>query len=300
MSNQLKRASTVDEIETVMGNYFSKEAREYGGAFKPKLTDIMVTPAAKCGTTWLQHIAHGLRTRGNMDFDEINSVTPWGDTALDLGWDMDAPHVAEPRVFKYHRSWEDIPKGGRYIVSFRHHATAFVSFYRMFEGWYFEPGMVTLEQLLRWRFPEEEESVHFRHLRSWWSQRNNPDVLLLCYEDMKADLPRTVRLVADLMEIPLDDKLLDIVLRQSSRDFMLAHADKFDEKHMRDVGGERAGLPPPISSMKVTSGAGEDKTYQLSAEQKQYLEERWHDAITKPLGFSDYEAFRQAVHSLYV
>jgi len=35
-----------------------------------------VTPP-KCGTTWMQQIVHGLRTRGSMDFNEITRVVPF-------------------------------------------------------------------------------------------------------------------------------------------------------------------------------------------------------------------------------
>ena len=32
---------------------------------------VIITPFAKCGTTWLQQMVHSLRTGGDLDFDDI-------------------------------------------------------------------------------------------------------------------------------------------------------------------------------------------------------------------------------------
>lgn len=278
-----------------MGKYFSKESKERGLDFQPKSSDIIISPYAKCGTTWLQQIVHGLRTRGSMDFDEISAVTPWIEIALDVGWDLNAAQVAEPRVYKSHLTWYEIPKGGRYIVSFRHSQDAFLSFYRFFEGFFFEPGMITLEDLYRWRWPQDEleREGYWYHLISWYEQRKNKDVLLLCYENMIADLPGTINLIANFMGIELDDELSEIVIRQSSREFMLASKDQFDEKHSFRIGGERAGLPPPENSLKITPGNEIDTRYQLSSAIKKELDDNWRNLVKPRLGFNDYEELCQ-------
>ena len=103
--------------------------------FQPRPADIIISPAPKSGTTWLQQIVHGLRTRGYMDFEEIGVVMPWIEIAHDMGWDLNAPQVAEPRAYKSHLSWDDVPKGGRYLCSFRDPKTAFVSSDWFMENW---------------------------------------------------------------------------------------------------------------------------------------------------------------------
>ena len=289
------RATTIAELETILSKFWNEEAEDRGLAFKPQASDIIISPYAKCGTTWIQHIAHGLRTRGNMDFEEITAVTPWLETAYDVGWDLEAPQVATPRVYKSHASWHNIPKGGRYICSFRHYHDAFLSFYRFFEGWFFEPGTISLEALLQWRWPRDEMDTHgyWYHLGSWWEQRHNKDVLLLCYEDMKADLPGTVQKIARFMDITLDNELLEIVVRQSSREFMLAHSHQFDARHVAQSGGKRAGLPPTIDSKKVTSGTPNKARYQLSPTHKAMLDDIWRDQITPKFGLESYQEFQQ-------
>ena len=114
-------------------------------AFKPRPDDVIITPYGKCGTTWLQQVFHGLRTRGDMDFDDISRVVPWIETAHDLGLDLDAPQRGKPRGFKSHLSYDLVPKGARYMLSIRDPKDAFVSSFRFMEGWFFEAGSVPIE-----------------------------------------------------------------------------------------------------------------------------------------------------------
>lgn len=301
MSKELSRATTLNELEVVLDKFFDETKTPLGLAFKPHPSDIIITPYAKCGTTWLQQITHGLRTRGDMNFDEIEAVVPWIELAYDMGWDLDAPQAAIPRLYKSHVSWHDIPKECRYICSFRHPYTAIVSFYRFFEGWLFEPDTISLEDLTRWRWPRDkaDRQGYWYHLISWWEQRHNPNVLLLCYEDMLADPSRTIQKIARFMEIELDDALLDIVLRQSSREFMLAHKHQFDEHHLQDIGGKRAGLPPPVDSGKVTSGVADESRYQLPDYIKKELDVIWQEQVQPKFGFKNYSEFRQALQNIH-
>jgi hypothetical protein len=165
----------------------------------------------------------------------------------------------------------------------------------------FEPGTISLETLLSWRWPRDEmdSQGYWYHLSSWWEQRHNKDVLLLCYEDMKADLPGAVQRIAHFMGITLDDALLDTVIRQSSREFMLAHSHHFDERHMRQNGGNRAGLPPPIDTNKVTPGNSNARHYQLSPSLKKMLDDIWREQIASRFGLETYEDLRQSLRELH-
>ncbi len=80
---------------------------------------------------------------------------------------------------------------------------------------------------------------------------------------------------------------------------MLAHSHQFDEKHMRDIGGKRAGLPLPINSSKVTRGASDDPRYHLSPELEDMLENIWQEQIASQFGFETYEDLRQSLRDLH-
>ena len=297
MTDKTGRATTIAELETILQNYFGHSEPP---DFVPHPTDIIISPHAKSGTTWLQQITHGLRTRGSMDFTNINAAVPWIGIAADMGWDLEADQIAHPRLFKSHRTWHDIWKGGRYICAIRHPYDCLISIYRFFEGWFFEPQTIDIETFARWAWLREENNQkgYWPHLISWWKQHNNPDVLLLCYEEMKADLPATVEKVAHFMGIPLDDELREIVIRQSSREFMLAHRQKFDEHDVHATFGPQAGLPTPLDSSKVTAGTPNEARYQLSPTLKQELDQVWQKQIQRTLGFKNYDELRHALKTL--
>src|SRR5690349_628856 len=119
MAQALKRPTTMEGVRAVSEKFITDAGFQKGLTFKPRPSDILISPYSKSGTTWLQHIAHGLRTRGNLDFEEITAVTPWIELAHDIGWELEGPQVAEPRIYKSHLTWYDIPKGARYICSIR-------------------------------------------------------------------------------------------------------------------------------------------------------------------------------------
>lgn len=218
-----------------------------------------------------------------------------------MGWDLHAEQVSEPRLFKSHVSWHDVPKGSRYICSFRDPADVCVSFYRFFEGFAFEAGAFGIEDFTRWRWPRGEmgEQGYWFHLLSWWSQRSNPDVLLLCYEDMKEDLPGTVRRIAAFMDIDVDASLLEIVVHQSSRAFMLEHARQFDASPLRRR-AERLGLLPyDVDAMKVTPGARDASRHRLPDDLERELAEIWREQVHTVTGLASYAALRRAVGGLH-
>src|SRR5579872_4992478 len=123
-----RRARSLAEMKRLQGGFVKPD--EIGAsikAYRPRPTDVVISPFGKCGTTWLQQTFHTLRTRGDMDFDDISRVVPWIETAGPLGLDIEAPQRAEPRGFKSHMSYGPIPKGARYVVCVRDPKDAFVS-----------------------------------------------------------------------------------------------------------------------------------------------------------------------------
>ena len=292
----MKRPTEWDDYRAHQDRILTKEGIERGLAFKPRPTDVLISPYAKSGTTWLQQIVHGLRTRGDMDFDDISRVVPWIETSTDLGLDLEAEQRAHPRAFKSHLSGDRIPVGGRYIVSLRDPKDALVSLFRFKEGWFFEPGAFSIEEFARREyFQRGERRDYWHHLRSWWVRRKEDNVLLLTFEDMKEDLPGAVRRVAVFLGISLDRALLDLVVNQASLEFMLAHKDRFDDLLMRQLGETAAGLPPGADSSKVRKGEVGTHRSELPADIAREMDEIWRHEIGSPLGLEDYEAVRSAL-----
>jgi hypothetical protein len=288
-----KRPTTVAGVRHCVAGLVTPESVRDGLAFRPLPTDVLIVSYPKCGMTWLQQIVHGLRTRGSMDFDEITAVVPWVELALDMGIDLAAPQPAEPRAFKSHLLWEEIPKGGRYICVIRDPKDVCVSTYYFYEGWRFEPGSISMPTFARQYFMRQEgRRRYWLHLPSWWRQRKRPDVLMLCFEDMKRDLPATVRKVARFIGCGLDEELLETVVRQSSIEFMSAHRGQFDDHLLRRARNAACGLPPGGSSSKVRAGRVGDHRRELPDDVARELDAIWQQEIGQELGLADYPELR--------
>ena len=290
------RATSLADMAERMYTVFNADGEEAWRAFQPRPSDVIISPYGKSGTTWLQQIVHGLRTGGDMDFDDISRVVPWIETSYALGIDLNAEQRGHPRAFKSHLAWDDVPKGGRYIVSIRDPKDAFVSRYHFMQGWLVVPGSIPMSEWANDNFARDrQKSGYWRHLLSWWEHRQDENVLLLCYETMKTDLPGTIRRVAQFIGVALDDRLFDTVLRQSSFDFMLAHKDKFDERLMSERMEKVAGLPPGGDSTKVRKGKVGEHVYELSDEIIAQFDQAWREEIEAKLGFASYAALRSAI-----
>lgn len=294
------RPVTLAEMRERQSHFRSAESLRRGLEFRPEPADVFVATYPKCGTTWLQQIVHGLRTGGSMDFDEITAVVPWLENAHDLGIDVNGSQVATPRAFKTHLTWHEVPKGARYIYVMRDPKDVLLSYYRFFEGWFFEAGTISLETFARELFLEGGRSGRYwDHVRSWWAQSGQASVLMLCYEDIKQDLAGTVRRVAAFIGCPLDDELRDVVVRQSSFEFMHAHEHQFDDHLIRSVCDEACGLPPGGSSSKVRAGTVGAHRQALSPELRSELDAIWRVEMGETPGLESYDALRSRVAELH-
>lgn len=292
MATQVKRrARSMDEFRAVQRKLFevASAARDAAEPFVPAPTDVIISPYGKCGTTMLQQMFHTLRTRGDMDFDDISRVVPWIEMSPVLGIDLNSPQRAKPRGFKSHLSYKSVPKGARYVVSLRDPKDSFVSMFRFMEGWFLEPGTVPMEDFfegwIKGRGPEGEGI--WDHLLRWWEVRERSDVLLLSYRHVLRDPAGHIRRLADFAGIPLDEELLELTLEHTSRAYMLAHKDRFDDALMRGLSEKLGGLPGGSDSAKVrasTPSHGDELPPALS----ERMDEIWAERIAPELGFTSF------------
>lgn len=288
------RPCSLDEMKAVFGRLFTKEGFERGLVFRPAPTDILISPYVKCGTTWMQQIVHGLRTGGSMDFDEILEVVPWIELAHDMAVDLDAPQVSHPRAFKTHLPWDLVPKGGRYIVVFRNPLDALSSMHRFLEGWLFEAGSITLAEYARYVL--EQGPGWWGHAASWWRQRDRPDVLMVTFERMKADLPGVVDQVADFIDPTLGAETRAIAARQASFDFMKRFERQFDDHLVRAHRDAACGLPfGGIASKVADGGRMGDGAATLPEDVRAAFDARWRDTLEAEFGVASYAEFATTV-----
>ena len=278
------RATSLDELDAIFQRLRTPGATEASIAqYQPRASDVIITPFGKSGTTWTQQIVHTLRTRGDMDFDDISRVVPWIETSQTTGLDINAEQRANPRAFKSHLSFDKIPKGARYINVIRNPIDAAFSSFKFMEGWYIEPGTIAVDEFVTQR---ATTGGYEKHFVSWWPHRTDANVLYLVFEHMKQDLERVVERIAEFLAIDLDDQLRTLTLHHASLPFMQAHKDRFDDAMLR-AWSEREVLPAGSDSAKVRAGrVGE---HDMSDATVSRIRALWTEHVTPVTGFATYE-----------
>eukprot|EP00803_Ostreobium_quekettii_P004891 evm.model.scf_1234.2 EVM.evm.TU.scf_1234.2 scf_1234:18061-21021(-) len=300
----------VEALKRQVAQFGSETGWNAGLAFAPAPDDVFIVTPPKCGTTWLQQIVHGLRTRGSMEFDEICSVIPYLERAEDYGYgDLRRDQGAQPRCFKSHLWYHDCPRGAKYIYVVRDPRDVAISWYKYHAGWFFDPSDISAEDHVKGFFlaldkpqkPKQFASV-WQHIVSWYPHRNDPNVLWLHYDDLWEDLPECVRLIADFMGLGAGDaELLDIATKQASFEFMKQHANKFNDGPMKLACNAAVGLPANAgldegNPGKVRSGGLGNHKLHLTPHTQQLLQGRWEAEVKPVTGCGSFGELRQQVN----
>lgn len=292
-AQELVRPRSMEEMLGRVAGMISDASIGNAMSFQARASDIFINSYPKSGTTWLQQIVHGLRSRGDMRFEEITAVVPWLETALDMGIDIHGEQFADPRAYKIHLPLTMVPKGGKTITVVRDPKDVVVSQYHFWSGWFFEAGSVTTSEIVDVMFvPRTGPFNYWDHLLDWWSQRDSENLLVLCYEQMKEDFPATLERIARFIGCQLDDELRDIVLRQSTIEFMRDHNSQFDDHLFSDARNQPCGLPPGETT-KVRRGAVGDHNAEMTAEAAEKIDQAWQREITPQTGLASYADLRR-------
>lgn len=202
----------------------------------PKKEDIFVCTFPRSGTTWTQEIVWQIINNGKIDYRPLHVRMPWVDgmpyAQPENPYLVTSAGMIEkmfecfpsPRVFKSHLPYDLVPKGcgqaakpqARYIYVMRNPKDVAVSLFEFV-------GKVSGREALSWDELFElfyQGKVYygpwFDHVISWWKHKDDPDVLILKYEDMKEDLLGAIRKIATFIgkELPLET--LEHIVSQTS------------------------------------------------------------------------------------
>lgn len=239
--------------------------------FVVKPDDIFIVTYPRSGTTWVQMILHQLTSDGDLNFNHISERIPWFERFYN--YEKILPNLPEPRIFKSHMSYSgffSIPKGDcKYIYILRNPGDVLVSYYYFYINFLGFRGSFDqfYQMFMKGRV---QYGSWFKHVHNWRSHAKNINILFLNYEDLKQDLEREIRKIADFCEIEVPEERMSRILERSSFKYMKENQSKFD--HLTEVLAE-AGIH---SGTFIRSGkVGESKEY-LNEKQKSEinLEER--------------------------
>ena len=220
-------------------------------SYRPTAHDVFVCAYAKSGTTWMLQIAVQIAHRGRASFANLHDLVAWPDAPGKIfpivALEDEAPRVHCPtgmRVIKTHLSMQRVPYGpdARYVCVIRDPKDVLVSSYHFVRSVMLGPAMPRVANWLQFFLsPRFASGSWAEHLASYWSARQRSNLLLLTYEQMKADLPDTVRRMAAFMGVELTQAELQEVIHRSSFSYMQQHDSQF--------------RPPPVLPWSKTNGS---------------------------------------------
>lgn len=215
--------------------------------------DIVISTRSKSGTTWMQMIC-ALLVLGTPDLPApLARLSPWLDWLAEPRDEVYARLAAQPhrRIIKTHTPLDGVPLDPRahYVVVARHPLDMAVSLWHqsgnldrvrvaeltgqpMPEG---PPAPRTplVEWLKRWVDHEVDPRAELDSLRGvlWhltdaWSRRGCPNVTLVHYDDLVADLPGQMRALADRLGIEVPEARWPELVEAATFERMRQRADE--------------------------------------------------------------------------
>jgi aryl sulfotransferase len=210
--------------------------------------DIIISTYAKSGTTWTQQIVAQLLFNGAAGLD-VAEMSPWVDLRvppkevklpvletqrhrrfLKTHLPVDALRFSPKAKYIY------IGRDGRDVVwsMYNHHANANQLWYDVLNdtpgrvGPPIEPPPPSVRRYFHdWLDRDGHPFWPFwENVRSWWEIRHLPNVMMLHFSELKADMPRQIRRIADFLDIAIDETRWPAILEHCSFDYMKRHAER--------------------------------------------------------------------------
>ena len=218
--------------------------------------DIVIGTWGKAGTTWMQQIIGQLVFNGQEDLP-VSEMSPWLDMVLPpLEPMMQAVRAQTHRrfikthlpldalVFSPKAKYLYVGRDGRDVVWSMHHhqytftPEAFAAFNdnpRRGPGPRLAPATADVVQYFRdWLAMDGYPWWPFwENIRTWWAARDLPNVMLVHFAQLKADMPGEMRRIAAFLEIPIDERRWPVIVEHCTFDYMKAHA-----RHAAPLGGD--------------------------------------------------------------
>ncbi|ESR23398.1 sulfotransferase domain-containing protein [Lutibaculum baratangense] len=216
--------------------------------FRFRDDDIVIATYAKSGTTWTQQIVGQLLFDGREDLN-VAEMSPWVDLRVPPK-EVKLPAIeaqAHRRFLKTHlpvdalvfspkAKYIYIARDGRDVVMsmYNHHANANELWYQALND---APGRVgdpigrppaSIRQYFQeWLARDGHPFWPFwENVRSWWAVRHLPNVMLLHFSELKADMPGQIRRIAEFLSIPIDELRFPAIVEHCTFDYMKKNATK--------------------------------------------------------------------------
>ena len=211
--------------------------------------DVIIATWAKSGTTWMQQIVGQLLFDGKEDLP-VSEMSPWLDFVLpppEAGIDLVKAQThrrfvkthlpLDALTFSPRAKYIYVGRDGRDVAwsMHNHHLNFTSTLYDMFQnnprrgpdpGPEITPPTADAVRYFREWFAGDGYPwwPFWENVRGWWGVRNLPNVLLVHFADLKADLSGEMRRIAKFLDVPIDEARWPMIVDHCTFDYMKAHA----------------------------------------------------------------------------
>ncbi|MEM7152580.1 MAG: sulfotransferase domain-containing protein [Myxococcota bacterium] len=234
-------------IRRVLGKAATDEAgAKVFARYEPTEHDVFIATYSKSGTNWAMQMAQQISHYGEAEFDHIHERVAWpeahfsGVVALDdPGPQRDSP--TGKRLIKTALRQPLVPysEDATYLTVLRDPKEVFVSSYYFLFGVFDLYDSISLEEWLDIFIADEFPVGPWpEHAAGYWAIRDRPNVLVMPFAQLRADLGGMVRKTAQTMRVRLSDEQHAKVVERCSFEYMRAHESKFAPPRMRFTKGQ--------------------------------------------------------------
>jgi hypothetical protein len=214
--------------------------RWLGFEFRPG--DIVVSTGHKSGTTWMQMICALLVFQRPELPRPLAELSPWLDQLVQPASEVYALLAGQRhrRVVKTHTPLDGLPLDPRatYVVVARDPLDVALSRYHVFEE-----DVPERDWLLSWiaRDDWQPDSLNrlMWHVADAWARRDEPNVVLVHYAGLSADLDGEMRRLADLLGIRVPEGSWPGLVQAATFRQMREHADRLVPTGQAPLGDSR-------------------------------------------------------------
>jgi aryl sulfotransferase len=222
--------------------------------FVPRADDIVVATSYKAGTTWVQAIVGNLIFSGGKLPGAIHDLSPWLDNRL-FPLELvltDVERQTHRRSLKTHLPLDSLSfhRDVKYLYVGRDCRDVFMSFWNFYSN--FTPELFNSMEgvagrvgdvlprcpddihelwrgwMTRGAFEWETEGYPFwsvlHHAQSWWDYRHLPNILLVHYADLLADLEGGIGRIARFLEIDPSPAVWPAIVNNCTFSEMKSHS----------------------------------------------------------------------------
>jgi aryl sulfotransferase len=231
----------------------------YWNGYVARDDDIIIATAPKCGTTWMQQITSSL-VFGDANVRSLPSVSPWVEARFRYSAEEMRRNLASMphrRVLKSHLPIDGLPlyEKVKYIHVGRDGRDAALSMHNHFSG-YTDEHVALLDTIGRddpvvggpYQKPPRDPTHFFRQWiatkvtpdrvngppnpfffdieTGYWAERRRPNVLLVHYADLLADLAAEMRRIARFLGIGIEERRWPSLVQAAGFEAMKAAGDE--------------------------------------------------------------------------